>query len=558
MFDEIDMDNLISEYRRSCNYVKRYTNDFPQLDNLVDAIPSSAEPGVPYVGDTTLAGLVRSIPRDSLQQLPVFSCAVNGTKLSLYALMCKFFLKKYVFNEDTFGKGLLSTLQIGAEQALTHGYAPFQVATGNMYKDFGTTLRLLHYSDNSLEPGISDSNESNYHYAVSNLTDSKIRKILKRAELNPETSWNTKALEQLLTTPPTKRIYSTEVSKARQLHNELDNNTYEIVTRFEVGSGGSHVTFCPSLQQAPLRVVKSKSKWGYPRVLYLVIDPAPLIPFGISRVRLASPIQNLLNIYFGNVASMLLLNSKPPILQRGNFAEPIRLKQSALWRALDPDASADLKMIDNGTLTQFPNILQQLTGQIQNIMGGKTATLNAGSKVSGFSKTAPGVRQAEKFDDAGTNQITKILENFLRQYALVALDTIISEQVGVEKVIVDDETKDAINMLEPELIGEDNTIEIDWQEFYDAIQEWSVEIDVSVSKDELDEKKRGDLQDMLVVLAQNAQNLGPGVQQQISGITKMLLKDKAPLIGETMGDIQPPQPIDQMPQDMPQVPPQMG
>jgi hypothetical protein len=31
---------------------------------------------------------------------------------------------------DTFGKGLLSTLQIGAEQALAHGYAPFFTATG--------------------------------------------------------------------------------------------------------------------------------------------------------------------------------------------------------------------------------------------------------------------------------------------------------------------------------------------------------------------------------------------------------------------------------------------
>lgn len=542
---DINMQNLIDEFNLSQSYVAQYTRDFVTLDNLVDAVPLDPDDDTPFVADTTLPGLVRSIPRNSLQQLPVFSVAVNGSKKTIPSLLCTFLLKKTAFNEDTFGKGLLSTLQIGAEQALTHGYAPFMVALGMMFQDYGTTMKLLHFSDSSPEPGIQDHNETGYDYVVAHLTPSRVRKILAQAEADPETSWNTQGLRHILENSPKPTNYSQYQSQPRQNQaGEAAAPTYEFVTRYETGKGATVVTFCPEYPDAPLRVMESRSKWGYPRIMYLVIDPAALTPFGVSRVRLASPNQNLMNIYLGNIAAMLLLNSKPPILKRGRFTTPVQLKQNAVWETLDQNATAELKTIDNGALGQFPTFAQQIGGQIQNIMGGQTMTVNAGSKASGFSKTAPGVKQAQDYMDINTNQITKILENFLRQYALVALDTLFSEQEGTDFVIVDDETKDQMNAIEPGFVGDDNKVELEWEPFYEAIEDWTVDIDVSLSKDELDEKKRGDLQDMLVVLAQNAQEIGPDAVLKVKEITNMLMQGKAPLIKplDTSAPVAPPMP----------------
>lgn len=526
---DIDMEALVAEYNLSKSYVQQYTRDFQSLDNLVDGVSLTRDTDAPFVGDTTLAGLVRSIPRNSLQQLPVFSAVVNGTKNSIPALVCSYLLKRTAFNEDTFGKGLLSTLQIGAEQALTHGYAPFMVATGSMYNDFGTTMRLIHFSDTSPEPGITDSNESGYHYVVANLTESRVRKIRNAAAKNPNTSWIVPMLDQVLAATPRAKDYSIYESSARQNQAGAQAGpTYEFVTRYETGPDATIVTFCPEVTDAPLRVLDSKSKWGYPRVQYLVIDPAALTPFGVSRVRLASPNQNLMNIYYGNIAAMLLLNSKPPILKRGRFLKPVELKRGAVWETLDQNAQADLKNMDNGALQSFVEMQQQFATQIQNIMGNAITPANSGSGT--FSKTGPGVKQQNAVQDLSTNQITKILENFLRQYALVALDTLFAEQSGIEKIIVDDDTKNAINQLKPGAIGDDNKITMDWERFYQAIEEWSVEISVSLSKDELDEKKRADLQDMLVVLAQNAAELGPEAAQKVKEITDMLMQDTTPLV----------------------------
>lgn len=525
----IDMHALINEWELATEYVRLYTRDFKFLDDLVDGVPLTHENGSPFVGDTTLGGLVHSIPRDSLQQLPVLSVSINGSKASIPALIATYLLKHVAFNEDTFGKGLLSTLQIGTEQALAHGYAAFMVATGQMYNNFGTTLKLLHFMDTCPEPGIQDHNETGYDYVVANLTPSRVRKILKAAQNNPNTTWNIPALQQLLQTTPQPTTYSIYESVAkRNQPGEQAGPTYQFVTRYETGSDASVITFCPQLREAPLRVMDNRSKWGYPRVIYLVIDPNALTPFGVSRVRLASPNQNLMNIYLGNIASTLLLNSKPPIFQKGRFSTPVVLRQGAVWKAIDPQASADLKNMDNGSLEQFPNFARYFAGQILNIMG-RSASPNGPS--SQPSNTAPGVDQQEAIMGTSINQITKILENFLRQYALVALDTLFCEQEGTDDIIVDDETKDAINDVAPGTIGDNNKITMDWQRFYAAIEEWTVEVEVSLSADQIKDKKRAEIQDTMTVLAQMAPALGPDAVQKVQRLSDLLMQDATADVG---------------------------
>lgn len=540
----IDMVQLLAEFELARSYVKQYTVDFQKLNNLVDGISINANPLAPQVGDVTLAGLVRSIPRNSLQQLPTFSTCVNGTKNSIPSLVCTYLLSKTAFNEDTFGKGLLSTLQIGAEQALTQGFAGFMCAMGSMFSEFGTTLRLLHYSDVALEPGVTDSNESGYHYVSANLTPSRVRKIIKNAKNDPNTLWNVPALEQLLLSTPVAKNYSIYESAARQNNaGDAMSPTYEIDTRYETGVGATYVTFSTLVPDTPLRVLETKSKWGYPKVQFLVIDPAPLTPFGISRVRLASPVQNILNIYLGNIGAMLLLNSKPPIFKKGRFLKPVQLVQGAVWETLDPNADAVLKSLDNGSLGQFAEISQEFATKIQTIMGGQTPSVNPTAGSAGFGQTAPGVKAATDALNTVANQVTKILENFLRQYALVALDTLLSEQTGTSKIILDDETKNAINLLSPGAVGADNKITMVWEEFYAAIEEWYVDIDQSLSKDELEAKKRADTQDMLTVLAQNATELGPETQAKVQQLADILMADLVPDIKPIdVGSTVPPMP----------------
>jgi len=549
----IDMEVLLSEWEKSKRYRNMYTRDFRDLDNLVDGAPLTREGAAPFVGDTTLAGLVRSIPRASLQQLPVFSVTINGTKNSVNALVASYLLRAVVFNEDTFGKGILSTMQIGAEQALTHGYAPFMTATGAMFDEFGTSMRLMNYMDVSPETGIQADNESLDWFVEADITPARLDRIIAKAKANPNTAWDVAALEELRQTDPEGTDYQQAASEPRRVQG-TDSGVYRFVTDYQVGIGGKFITFCNQLKDRPLRVLDNKSKFGYPRVQFLVIDPVPLNPFGLSRVRLASPNQNLMNAYYMNIMSMLIINSDPPILQRGRFTTPVQLKRKAKWETIDQNATAELVQIDNGALNQFVPMLKQFSAQIQNMMGSAVGNADGGSNSLGFSKTAPGVKMQQDFMSLSTNQLTNILENFLRQYALVALDTYICEQEGDYTLTLDDEAKTAINRLlddknaetiakydaavaagevveEPvqlPMIGDDNKFDINWETFYGSIESWKISIELSMGKDELEEKTRADLQDTLVTLMQNDDGSDPEIRQRAKEILDKILEKTDP------------------------------
>ena len=560
--------DLIAEWNNDRPWVDSYTRDFQELDNLADAVALSRSKGAPIVGDVTLASAVRQIPRASIQQLPTFSVEVNGTKNSFHAIICDYIVRRIIFNEDTFGKGILSTMQIGAESALTHGFQVYLASVGGIADDFGTSLKLVHYNDFSIERGVFDFNESYKDKVRTRVTKSRLKKIIKSAKANPETTWDVSALEELLKAGPnaSSDVNSKQSEPRYNISGNKDNNTFELITDYTNEPYGEITVFTHSIE-TPLRVFNSKSKFGYPRLSGLVIDPAQLTPFGVSRVRLASPAANFANIYLQSTAKMQLLNADPPVLQKGQFTTPIRLRRGALWQTLDTQADVKLQELSNSTLQQFENVLRFTDNQIYAIMGVTPGSVGAGQQSSVYQNaTATGMEK--NVADLANTQITHILENHLRQYALTGLDLFVSEQVGSTVLIVDDQAKDALNRLGEQdyekkvmtgevevdpmtgmpmayvpVVGDDNKVEITWEDFYKFVESWTVAIDLSMAKDTMEEKKRADLQDMLTVMRQTANPNDPNAAMRASEVEDMLIEKTLPELSRSKGQ-QAPQPLD--------------
>lgn len=561
------MNNEVNQYQdewtKGKNWIDSFTRDFVDLDNLVDGVSLQNNKKAPAVGDVTLGTSVRQIPKSSVQQIPTFKTTVNGTSNSEKAIIANYIVRGIIFNDDTFGKGMLSTLQITAESALTHGFQAVIAQLKSINEDFGATMEMVHYNDLVVEPGIFDFNKSGFYQVRTRVVKSKIERILEKAKKNPKTTWNTKALKQLLDNGPNSVSNYNMLSSKPRANAALDEsqNTFDIITRYEVAPFGDIITYAPGVIE-PLRKLKSNSKFGYPRVSALVIDPAQLTPFGVSRARLASPTANYANIYLQSTAKMLLLNADPPVFQRGQFTTPVRLKRGALWQSLDPTAEVTLQELSNKTLDQFTQVLNFVDNQIYSVMGVASGGAPASSSTY---QNKDAIKADQSVKDLSIAQVTRIAENFLRQYALTALDLYVSEAVGITEFIVDDEAKDALNELafskfKPEIdpttgmpmgeftppVGDDNTVIIDWDKFYngttetdpatgeaktiDEIKQWTVAINLSLAKDDLDAKKRGDAQDMLTVLSQNTDPADPSDKKR-----KQVLEDK--LLDSTFPEI---------------------
>lgn len=530
----MDMPSIREEWGRGKAWIDNFIREYPLLEGLADGVALNDQKNAPRVGSVTLANAVRQIPRNSIQQLPVLSCAINGTKYSVDSAIGSFLLRSVVFNADTFGNGILETMQMGAQQALTTGFVGLRANVGKVFNRFSTSLETLHYNDLVIEPGVFDASNSQYFHVRTRVTKGALKQLIADAKAAEKTAWNVDALERLYAAGPQAFNYNQWLPTTKQNPSLGSEDQYDIVTRYGVGPFYSIDVYSPQLadtDEDKLMGIKSKSKFGYPRVSLLVIDPAQLSPFGISRAKLASPMTSYGNIYLQSTAKMQLLNADPPVFKRGLFTSATPLRRGVTWESVDPNADVKLVELSNSTLEQFQTVMGYIDNNILSVMG---VSPSGAPQANGAYQNAAAVQGQQKMETLTSAQVTYIIENAIRQYGLTGLDLYISEQVGKTPLIVDDECKNLINQIEgPGFIGDDNVVNVDWKQYYDRIHTWTVTVDLSITPDQMADKKRADLQDTFTVMKQTAGN-DPTANAAANALGSELVEDVAPEVSKQL------------------------
>ena len=554
----------LAEWEKGKEFVDNAIKDFQALDTIANAQYTGGNKKNPNIGDTTIAGMVREMMRTAVKVIPNISIAINGSKTTLQAIIVKNRVEKVIMNPTTFGKGLINTLHLGGRGALSRGFNVFQVTATKMYGKFGVTPKLIHFNDFAIEPGVQDGSHSTYFYIRTKWTPGKLDQIIAREEAKPagQSTYDVEALKALRAQGADSSgaaDYAQYLTPDQQGKADITIETFDILTRYSNDASEPIVTLSPYINR-PLRTVENRSKFGYPRTLFLVIDPAELSPFGDSRVRLASPNQNFLMALRQNVATTWLYNSKPTIVKSGLFTGATNLKAGGVITSTDPNARVSLLTLDTATAQQYPTISDGIVKQIQAMMG-----MNPGQSLGaiGDSKTGVGAQKQAQGIDNSIQQITNIIEEFLCQYIISAIDLYLSEQDGESVIYVDDSTRDTIMQSYPTDANGNptfsdpnnpNALVVNWNELYDYIEEIDVTVDSTMSKEDYTDEKRGDLQDAVTTVAQTTDPNDPAAVARKEVIENKLLKETAPelapaLDAATANAAAQPQPdLTQMPQ----------
>ena len=534
--DDMDSSDLLNEWLLDSQWRYNFTTDYMSLANLVGGVALSNVKNAPQVGDTRLGNDVKQLPRASIQQMPTFGVPVNGTRQSIKSAICEYIVRREILNQDQSGVGILATVQLIAESALTYGWQSSMTELRTQGR-LTTDLTFIHYSDIAIERGVLDFAKSDYFYVRTRISKNKLKAMITKLKKNKKTSWNVKALQEMYDSGPEAYSYSIRDSSVPQF-NELvnsSNNIYNFITRYGTGPYYDIDVFSPNSDKV-LRHTESRSKFGYNRVTALVLDPNPLSPFGLSRVRLASPAANFNNIYLQSIAKMLLINADPPVEVRGQYLAPVRLQRQAKWETLDPQAAVKIQELSNSSLEQFQEVLEYTEGTVDSVMGISPAAATGSS--AAYVNTVQAQAQ-QSMQDNQTTQFTNTIENYLRQYVLTALDLYISEQQGDGTIIIDDVAKDIINGLQPidpatgqptPVVGPDNEYNLNWDDFYEAIQTWTVDIDLSMGTKAANQQDVATLQDELTVLRQTSNPNDPTAMANANKIEQVLLQKTAPEI----------------------------
>jgi len=545
-----DVTDYIAEWGKSKEFTYGYTHDFRDLNTIANAQYPKSNSKKPNVGDTTIAGAIRQMMNKAIKQPPVISVAINGSKLTEQALICRHIVNDNILNPTSFGKGFIGSLKLGGRGAVTRGFNAFQVKATNLYGQYGVIPSLLHFSDIGIEPGVQDANLSSYFYVKTQFTPTKLKKIYAKEKNNKNTTWNIKAIKALIDAGPDgtgATEYSEWLIPSEQTA-ATSSDTYTIVTRLSSDPDDDITSFSPTLTQS-IRNVPNRSKFGYPRVIFMVIDPAELSPFGDSRVRLASPNQNLMMALRQNVATTWLYNSDPTVVRTGLFTGSTALKAGGTISSTDPNAKVGLLTLDTSTAQQYDKISQEISGQILNMLG-----YNPGASLGaiGQSKTGIGAQTQRAGMDDASQEITNIVQDFIKQYILSALDLFLSEQDDTGILYVDDDTKKDIEAISPGRFGDPtnpNALGVNWTELYDYIQKIDITVDTTISKDDFTNEKRAELQDTLVTMKQNDNPNDPVAAQKASIVQDELIEEAVPDLSQKLAAM-PQQPQMQQPQQM--------
>lgn len=537
------MTKYLTEWQRGKEFVDNAIRDFKRLDTIANAQYDGVSGKNPNIGDTTVAGIVRQIMRTAVKKIPHVTVAINGSSTTSEALICRHIVENNILNPNTFGKGFVNILHLGGRGSLSRGFNVYQVSATKMYGEFGVIPKLIHFNDVAIEPGVQEGSHSSYFYIRTKMTPGKVQAIYEREKKKGAAStWNIQALKALIAAGPDSSgaaDYAEYVTPMEQSKIEANAETFDFITRYSLNKEDDICTFSPGINQI-LRTVPNRSKFGYPRTLFLVIDPAELSPFGDSRVRLASPNQNFLMALRQNVATTWLYNSKPTMVKMGVFTGATALKSGGVISSSDPNASIKLLTLDTSTAQQYPTISQEITKQIQNMMG-----MNPGQSLGaiGESKTGTGAQAQKQGIDDAIQQITTIIEEFLRQYVTSALDLFLSEQEGEGIIYVDDTTREDILRLKPDAFPDPsnpNALKVDWAQLYEYIKKIDTKIDSTMSKEEWTDEKRGDLQDAVVAISQTTDPADPAAVARKNLVEDKLLDETAPELSTALNQLPPP------------------
>lgn len=532
--------NYLQEWQRGKEFVDNAIRDFKRLDTIANAQYDGTTGKNPNIGDTTVAGIIRQIMRTAVKKIPNVKVGINGSESTSEAITCRFLVNDRILNPNTFGKGFVNTLQLGGRGALSRGFNVFQVSATKMYGEFGIVPKLIHFNDFAIEPGVQEGSWSPYFYIRTKMTPGKLNNILAREEKKGAAStWNIQALKALIAAGPDSSgaaDYAEYVTPMEQSKIEANAETFDIITRYSINKEDDICTFSPGINQI-LREVPNRSKFGYPRTLFLVIDPAELSPFGDSRVRLASPNQNFLMALRQNVATTWLYNSKPTMVKTGLFTGATALKSGGVITSTDPNAKVQLLTLDTATSQQYPVISQEITKQIQTMMG-----MNPGQALGaiGDAKTGTGAQAQKQGIDDAIQQITNIIEEFLRHYVTSALDLFLSEQEGEGVIYVDDLTREDILRIKPGAFPDEanpNALAVNWEDLYAYVKKIDIALDTTMSKQEWSNEKRADLQDAVTVMSQTTDPNDPQAVAKKKMVEDKLLDETAPELSTALNNL---------------------
>lgn len=454
-----DIEQLGKMLGESDTYMTQITSDFRDKNEriLYRKKQDTGKSKYPNVLDNTLASYLEKIPKNVIQKIPDFKIKTNSNKVM--DLIFEFVAKKIIIKNGGKGYSFLQKQWIAFRNSTTFGMSavalPFIFDDG----DYSVGFQPIYWGDLFLEPYSTDINSANWVMYRTMMNELDICAILEDEDEDVDDGWDRQALKDVLE----NGAKTTPDYRGTPLINSLHGVPSSMYELFVYTSKEEIITFHHGSQKI-LRRVKNAS--GKARVVGLYYDYDGINPFGRSLVDFAYDQQVVLDYLLQAFLYNIGYNLDPAIKVKGQAMDEsnFNLESGNVIFTGDADADIELLALDSTTQQQFNQHYNLIKSTLLAALPSSNDTsISAEVGNPGYSRTQAGVNSQERKEEVEVNYSRKNYEQFFETYLENALNIWVNELREVNDVIsiqLDDEFANDIKQINPDLVDEDNNIEV--------------------------------------------------------------------------------------------------
>lgn len=430
-----------------------------------------------YFSEGSTQYILRKTLADTIQRVPDGELETQYDKSSKEHIWLQYLFDNKVMMSEYEGIDMMSNLTNAFKMSFIYAFAP--VRTGfelDEDDDIRVGFNLENWADVFINPDCKDIRRPEVVYHRQYMTRDDVENLVDENGSVADSTYNEDTIHYILD----EDMFTARHAESEKLADKLKGSTsiasVTLITEYRRGAK-EFVTFVPELNAEFRRVPNYDPRKGIPWN-FLVLEPDPDFPLGISQVEFLLADQQFNDLFQTSAYKNLLLAMEPPIMVSGWETNPssYKFEPRKIWNLGNNPNNVKVEpvKIDNAVLSGWANTRESIAASMLrnlNVMDGQVA---ADMHASSYSKTAPGVQQQQENKNITINQYQKRVEDFFAQWAVQALRMYVNAMGGEHWLTVDEETRRRLFDIGEEDCVDGNKILIDFSELSADMLEFRV------------------------------------------------------------------------------------
>ena len=445
-----------------------------------------------YFSEGSSQYILRKTLADTIQRVPDGELETQYDTASKENIWLQYIFNNKVIASEFEGIDMMSNLTNAFKMSFIYAFAP--VRTGfekDCDGDVRIAFNLEQWSDVFINPDCKDIRRPEVVYFRQYMTRDDIEGLLDSNGSVIDGTYNEDTIHYVLDEDMFTARHAESEKMADKLKGSTSIASLTLITEYRRGAD-EFVTVVPEIDAEFRRVKNYDPRKGIPWN-FLVLEPDPDFPLGISQIEFLLADQQFNDLFQTSAYKNLLLAMEPPIMVSGWETNPssYKFEPRKIWNlGNNPNSKVEPVKVDNSVLSGWATTREAIAASMLrnlNVMDGQVA---ADMHASNYSKTAPGVEQQQENKSITINQYQKRIEDFFSQWAVQALRMYINAMNGVHEMTVDEETRRKLFDINEMDCIDGNKIMIDFSGLSSDMLEFKVRAGSLVQRKEDQELER--------------------------------------------------------------------